>query len=222
MTVVVHFLGSGIAFIVGVPILCVGLSRQLFLLGLFSRQFLNLHLSVGTSESLAGILVYRQLLDAVARTLGSSMDYLPLPLQRRHHRIYPGCGHQVVTQAAMLPTVFAATQPLQRHTTLDRVLPDGDLPLGHDEHQHPLFHQFTDVKRELDLFSPLPDTGFHRSVAISGTIFLPGLRFPTGAVLGTHLIIAGIYLAHSYQSSPSSNNKHRPPSESKYISRPLV
>ncbi|KAF8172018.1 hypothetical protein K438DRAFT_2057361 [Mycena galopus ATCC 62051] len=28
----------------------------------------------------------------------------------------------------------------------------------------------------------------------------PGLRFPTGAILGTHLIIAGIYLAHSYQS----------------------
>jgi hypothetical protein len=35
---------------------------------------------------------------------------------------------------------------------------------------------------------------------MSGTTFPPGLRFPTGAILGTHLIIAGIYLAHSYQS----------------------
>jgi len=35
---------------------------------------------------------------------------------------------------------------------------------------------------------------------MSGTTFPPGLRFPTGAILGTHLIIAGTYLAHSYQS----------------------
>jgi len=35
---------------------------------------------------------------------------------------------------------------------------------------------------------------------MAGTTFPPGLRFPTGALLGTHLIIAGTYLAHSYQS----------------------
>lgn len=35
---------------------------------------------------------------------------------------------------------------------------------------------------------------------MAGTAFPPGLRFPTGAILGTHLIIAGTYLAHSYQS----------------------
>lgn len=63
--------------------------------------------------------------------------------------------------------------------------------------------QFTDVKRELEVFSPLPDADFtiqERSSAMSGTTFPPGLRFPTGAILGTHLIIAGTYLAHSYQS----------------------
>lgn len=63
--------------------------------------------------------------------------------------------------------------------------------------------QFTDVKRELEVFSPLPDTDFtiqDRSAAMTGTTFPPGLRFPTGAILGTHLIIAGTYLAHSYQS----------------------
>ncbi|KAJ7784411.1 hypothetical protein B0H16DRAFT_1356442 [Mycena metata] len=76
-----------------------------------------------------------------------------------------------------------------------------------DEHPSDIYlysnYNFTDVKRELELFSPLPDTGFtisDRSAAMSGTTFPPGLRFPTGAVLGTHLIIAGIYLAHSYQS----------------------
>ncbi|TFK68575.1 galactose oxidase [Pluteus cervinus] len=64
-------------------------------------------------------------------------------------------------------------------------------------------YNFTDVKRELEVFSPLPDTDFtiqDRSAAMSGTSFPPGLRFPTGAILGTHLIIAGTYLAHSYQS----------------------
>jgi hypothetical protein len=65
------------------------------------------------------------------------------------------------------------------------------------------FFQFTDVKRELEIFSPLPDFDFtiqDRSLAMSGSSFPPGLRFPTGAILGTHLIIAGTYLAHTYQS----------------------
>ncbi|KAF9464161.1 regulatory protein ral2 [Collybia nuda] len=64
-------------------------------------------------------------------------------------------------------------------------------------------YNFTDVKRELEIFSPLPDTDFtiqDKSSAMSGSTFPPGLRFPTGAILGNHLIIAGTYLAHSYQS----------------------
>lgn len=35
---------------------------------------------------------------------------------------------------------------------------------------------------------------------MTGATSPPGLRFPTGAILGTHLIIAGTYLAHSFQS----------------------
>lgn len=60
-----------------------------------------------------------------------------------------------------------------------------------------------DVKRELGILSPLPDTDFtfeDKSSEMKGSTFPPGLRFPTGAVLGKHLIIAGTYLAHSYQS----------------------
>jgi leucine-zipper-like transcriptional regulator 1 len=59
------------------------------------------------------------------------------------------------------------------------------------------------VRRELEVFSPLPDTDFtveDRSLSMRGSAFPPGLRFPTGAILGTHLIIAGTYLAHTYQS----------------------
>ncbi|KAF8237175.1 galactose oxidase [Tricholoma matsutake] len=76
-----------------------------------------------------------------------------------------------------------------------------------DDHPSDIYlysnYNFTDVKRELEVFSPLPDTDFtiqDRSSAMNGANFPPGLRFPTGAILGTHLIIAGTYLAHSYQS----------------------
>ncbi|KAA1469937.1 galactose oxidase [Dentipellis sp. KUC8613] len=64
-------------------------------------------------------------------------------------------------------------------------------------------YNFTDVKRELEVFRPLPGNDFEisdQSTSMSGTAFPPGLRFPTGAILGTHLIIAGTYLAHSFQS----------------------
>lgn len=66
-----------------------------------------------------------------------------------------------------------------------------------------IYFKFTDVKRELEVFSPLPDTDFtitDGSAAMNGTSFPPGLRFPSGAILGTHFLIAGTYLAHTYQS----------------------
>jgi hypothetical protein len=54
------------------------------------------------------------------------------------------------------------------------------------------------------VFTPRPGDGFDiidQSSAMIGTSFPPGLRFPSGAILGHHLIIAGTYLAHSFQSS---------------------
>ncbi|KAG6840798.1 hypothetical protein C0991_004270 [Blastosporella zonata] len=76
-----------------------------------------------------------------------------------------------------------------------------------EEHPSDIFlysnYNFTDVKRELEVFSPLPEQDFiieDKSTAMAGSTCPPGLRFPTGALLGTHLIIAGTYLAQSYQS----------------------
>jgi leucine-zipper-like transcriptional regulator 1 len=63
--------------------------------------------------------------------------------------------------------------------------------------------KFTDVKRELEILTPLPNGEFNvtdASSTMNGLAFPPGLRFPAGAILGTHLIIAGTYLAHSFQS----------------------
>ncbi|EJC99052.1 galactose oxidase [Fomitiporia mediterranea MF3/22] len=66
-------------------------------------------------------------------------------------------------------------------------------------------YNFTDVKRELEVFTPKPGAAGEfdmsdRSAAMTGTVLPPGLRFPTGAICGNHLIFAGTYLAHSYQS----------------------
>ncbi|KAJ1309621.1 hypothetical protein OPQ81_006390 [Rhizoctonia solani] len=67
-------------------------------------------------------------------------------------------------------------------------------------------HNFTDVKRELQTLHPTPSTPDSpftmddASALLTGTSLPPGLRFPTGALLGTHLLIAGTYLAHTFQS----------------------
>ncbi|CCM03521.1 uncharacterized protein FIBRA_05655 [Fibroporia radiculosa] len=64
-------------------------------------------------------------------------------------------------------------------------------------------YNFTDVQRELEVFSPLSDGDFtvsDRSGSMNGTSFPPGLRFPTGAILGTYFIVAGTYLSQTYQS----------------------
>ncbi|CCM05802.1 uncharacterized protein FIBRA_08036 [Fibroporia radiculosa] len=64
-------------------------------------------------------------------------------------------------------------------------------------------HNFTDVQREFQVISPLSDGDIavsDRSNTMTGTSFPPGLRFPTGAVLGTYFIVAGTYISHTYQS----------------------
>lgn len=64
-----------------------------------------------------------------------------------------------------------------------------------------IYHQFTNVQRRLEVLSPLPEdfTLQDRSSSMNSN-YPPGVRFPTGAVLGRHLIVAGIHLATSGQS----------------------
>ena len=52
------------------------------------------------------------------------------------------------------------------------------------------------------MFTPGPDGDFtitDRSNSMTGSSFPPGLRFPIGAILGTHFIIAGTYLSQTFQ-----------------------
>lgn len=71
-------------------------------------------------------------------------------------------------------------------------------------------YNFTDVRREMELVDfhdddgPQPLAGEDFSVedqsgSMSGTSLPPGLRFPTGAMLGSHLLISGTYLANTSQ-----------------------
>ena len=57
--------------------------------------------------------------------------------------------------------------------------------------------QFTDVKRKLEVFTPLPGDDFaiqDESSALGDDPSPPCLRYPVGAVVGTHLVVAGAHL----------------------------
>ncbi|PWN33050.1 uncharacterized protein FA14DRAFT_138203, partial [Meira miltonrushii] len=72
-------------------------------------------------------------------------------------------------------------------------------------------YNFTDVKREMEVVSLEPNDEQEespdacsiqiddQSQAMSGVSLPPGLRFPMGAILGSHMLISGTYLANTSQ-----------------------
>ncbi|KAJ7603822.1 hypothetical protein FB45DRAFT_770234 [Roridomyces roridus] len=75
--------------------------------------------------------------------------------------------------------------------------PDNDYPSNIYLYSN---RNFTQVKRELEVLSPLPNTGFtlqDLSSSFAGAQLPPGLRFPSGAIQGSHLIVSGIVIAKS-------------------------
>jgi hypothetical protein len=62
-------------------------------------------------------------------------------------------------------------------------------------------YNFTDVTRDLQVFYPLTTGGVKDvSPEMTGNTLPPGLRFPSGDILGHHLILAGTYLTPSHRS----------------------
>ncbi|KAK3842943.1 MAG: hypothetical protein J3R72DRAFT_123465 [Linnemannia gamsii] len=59
---------------------------------------------------------------------------------------------------------------------------------------------FTDVKRELQVLTPPGFVTQDHSHSMSGNVLPPGLRFPTGAIAGQHLLLSGTYLTNAHQS----------------------
>ncbi|KAI8993267.1 hypothetical protein BDB01DRAFT_775725 [Pilobolus umbonatus] len=61
-------------------------------------------------------------------------------------------------------------------------------------------YNFTDVTRDLQSFSPLSSSEFRdHSAEMSGTTLPPGLRFPSGDLLGHHMILTGTYLTPTHR-----------------------
>lgn len=80
-------------------------------------------------------------------------------------------------------------------------------PSAQKDPHSPIFlysnYNFTDVKRELQMFAPpIKTSQFQlkdRSNEMSGSTLPPGLRFPSGHMLGYHMILAGTYLTPQQQ-----------------------
>ncbi|KAF8932024.1 hypothetical protein BGZ52_011181 [Haplosporangium bisporale] len=71
------------------------------------------------------------------------------------------------------------------------------------QQEHPIYlysnFNFTDVKRELQVLNPPQFSTQDHSHSMSGSILPPGLRFPTGAIAGQHLLLSGTYLTNAQQ-----------------------
>ncbi|KAF9577358.1 hypothetical protein BGW38_007477, partial [Lunasporangiospora selenospora] len=70
--------------------------------------------------------------------------------------------------------------------------------------EHPIYlysnFNFTDVKRELQVLNPPTFQVQDHSQSMTGALLPPGLRFPTGAIAGQHLLLSGTYLTNAQQS----------------------
>ncbi|KAF9898576.1 hypothetical protein BX616_003855 [Lobosporangium transversale] len=70
--------------------------------------------------------------------------------------------------------------------------------------EHPIYvysnFNFSDVKRELQVLTPPIFHVQDHSQSMSGNLLPPGLRFPTGAIAGQHLVLSGTYLSQAQQS----------------------
>ncbi|KAK3846173.1 MAG: hypothetical protein J3R72DRAFT_363681, partial [Linnemannia gamsii] len=75
-------------------------------------------------------------------------------------------------------------------------------PVQQEEHPVYLYSNFnfTDVKRELQVLTPPGFQVQDHSQSMSGNLLPPGLRFPTGAIAGQHLLLSGTYLTSTQQS----------------------
>ncbi|KAG0339713.1 hypothetical protein BG000_001514 [Podila horticola] len=76
-------------------------------------------------------------------------------------------------------------------------------PTPVQQQEHPIYlysnFNFTDVKRELQVLNPPQFSTQDHSQSMSGSILPPGLRFPTGAIAGQHLLLSGTYLTNAQQ-----------------------
>lgn len=103
-----------------------------------------------------------------------------------------GAYRAVAFCPSAVDTNIMSSQPFWQ----DNNQPHNDLPLCVYSN-----YNFTDVTRDLQSFSPLISSE-HREHAneMSGNSLPPGLRFPSGDLIGHHMVLTGTYLTPTHRS----------------------
>ncbi|KAG0205588.1 hypothetical protein BGX28_002793 [Mortierella sp. GBA30] len=98
---------------------------------------------------------------------------------------------------------FGSSPPSENRSSIYR-LSHIMSPTPVQQEEHPVYlysnFNFTDVKRELQVLNPPQFQIQDHSQSMSGNLLPPGLRFPTGAIAGQHLLLSGTYLTNAQQS----------------------
>ncbi|KAF9572361.1 hypothetical protein EC968_010014 [Mortierella alpina] len=98
---------------------------------------------------------------------------------------------------------FGSSPPSENRSSIYRLSHlMSSTPVQQEEHPVYLYSNFnfTDVKRELQVLNPPNFQVQDHSQSMSGNLLPPGLRFPTGAIAGQHLLLSGTYLTNAQQS----------------------
>ncbi|KAG0343217.1 hypothetical protein BG004_005430, partial [Podila humilis] len=95
---------------------------------------------------------------------------------------------------------FGTSPPSDHRSSIFRM---SHVPTPVQQEEHPIYlysnFNFTDVKRELQCLTPPNFVTQDHSQAMSGSYLPPGLRFPTGAIAGQHMLLSGTYLTSAQQ-----------------------
>ncbi|KAG0350392.1 hypothetical protein BG005_010100 [Podila minutissima] len=95
---------------------------------------------------------------------------------------------------------FGTSPPTDHRSSIYRL---SHVPTPVQQEEHPIYlysnFNFTDVKRELQCLSPPQFSTQDHSQSMSGSYLPPGLRFPTGAIAGQHMLLSGTYLTSAQQ-----------------------
>ncbi|KAF9020988.1 hypothetical protein BGZ52_002102 [Haplosporangium bisporale] len=98
------------------------------------------------------------------------------------------------------PNTFGTSPPADHRSSIYRL---SHVPTPVQQEEHPIYlysnFNFTDVKRELQCLTPPQFSTQDHSQSMSGSYLPPGLRFPTGAIAGQHMLLSGTYLTSAQQ-----------------------
>ncbi|KAG0032113.1 hypothetical protein BGZ82_006684 [Podila clonocystis] len=108
-----------------------------------------------------------------------------------------------MTRLSGSSSTFGSSPPSENNRSSIYRLSHLMAPTPVQQQEHPIYlysnFNFTDVKRELQVLNPPQFSTQDHSHSMSGSILPPGLRFPTGAIAGQHLLLSGTYLTNAQQ-----------------------